>query len=300
MNRLLLHILSLFMLAVVAAITRPLWLGTTFEWTAVAVLIVVAGIPHGSLDHLLAQHRNKQFRLPQYLAVYLLTAGLYLGVWLLFPGIAFLLFLGFTAWHFGETDFNCFHSGNKAPVLVFLYGSSLTCWLLTQDAALLQQLTALVTRNSPIAAGLVKYLIQLPSVAWLLLCSLILLFNSGKGPNSRAATISFLLFLYLLSHTSLLLGFVLYFTGWHSLNALLHIRQEVFRRSGIKTMLQKAVPATLGALLLLLALGWLSDGAWLKANALPGLFVLLSILTLPHMTEMHRLYRRTKAQTTLT
>jgi Brp/Blh family beta-carotene 15,15'-monooxygenase len=295
MNRQLLHLLSLLFLTVLAAITRQYWLGSPFEWSAVGLLIMVAGIPHGSLDHLLARHRTQQFRLPLYLAVYLLTAGLYLGVWLLAPGIAFLLFIGFTAWHFGETDFNCFTNGKTTPLLVFLYGLSLTCWLLTQDAALLQELTALITRNSALAAIFVKRLLLIPSFAWLLLCGSILLLKPGRLTPRPAENIIFLLFLYLLSHTSLLLGFVLYFTGWHSLQALQHIQQAVFRQAGLLTLIRKAAPATAGALLLLLMLGWLSDGAWLKAHALPGLFVLLSILTLPHMTEMHRLYRKPEA-----
>jgi beta-carotene 15,15'-dioxygenase len=293
MNRLVLHIISLAALAGLAAITRQFWFNTSFEWAAVAVLIVVAGIPHGSLDHLLAQKRSKKFRMLSYLGAYLLTAGFYLGVWMLFPGIAFLLFLGFTAWHFGETDFNCFRSGNKAPVPVFLYGCALTCWLLTQDGALLQQLTAMITRNSTVASGLVKYLLLVPPVAWLVLCSFLLFFNPVTWPGHVQAKLLFVLFLYLLSHTSLLFGFVLYFTGWHSMNALLHIRQELFQFAGMNMLLKNAIIATAGALLLLFLLGWLSDGAWLTANALPALFILLSILTLPHMTEMHQLYRKT-------
>jgi hypothetical protein len=93
------------------------------------------------------------------------------------------------------------------------------------------------------------------------------------------------------------MGFILYFTGWHSVNALLHIKGSVFRDVDGRLMLEKAMPATLSATSFLIVMGFMSNGAWLDRFGLPALFILLSILTVPHMIEMHRLYTRRSEST---
>jgi divalent metal cation (Fe/Co/Zn/Cd) transporter len=103
---------------------------------------------------------------------------------------------------------------------------------------------------------------------------------------------AFLVFLYALSKTSLLTGFILYFAGWHSMHALLHIKTKVYRRTNLSAMLREAIPMTVLALASLGIVASIGNGVWLQNNGLPALFILLSVLTLPHMTEMHRLYAR--------
>ena len=289
------HILTLLLLTIAAMGTRHLWNGSAVELILAAVLIVLAGIPHGSLDHKVAQQRNRQLRLPLYLLGYIAAAALYLCVWLVAPGVAFLLFLAVTAWHFGETDSNVFNFRYTSPVVLFLYGTALTCWLLMQDATVLLHWTGILTENSKLALTVVQAAVTVPVLVWLLLIATILLLQV-RSWQLLMERLFFLLFLWLVSQTSLLMGFVLYFTGWHSVHALLHVRAAAFSRVNPLRMLLQALPATIGAVAVLVLLGWLSNGAWLSNKALPGLFVLLSILTLPHMTEMHRLYTQKKAE----
>jgi hypothetical protein len=121
------------------------------------------------------------------------------------------------------------------------------------------------------------------------------MFNPQVTAFSWPQRLLFLGFLFLVSKTSLLIGFILYFSGWHSVSAILHVHQAVFNRSGFKKMFTQALPFTIAAVLFLFIIGWLSNGTWLSNHAIPALFVLLSILTLPHMTEMHQLYKFTTA-----
>lgn len=286
------HIALLTVVTVITVLTREYWMNTMTEFMVAAMLIALAGIPHGSLDHKIAMHRNKGLDLPRFLLQYITSALLFLLVWLVAPGIALVLFLLLTAWHFGETDFVIFGCRHRSGWLILLYGASLTLWLLGHDPAALAQWLEIITRQSPVSKGIAQLLTYLPAQLWFALLSTIILLNGAPGGRQVVSRLAFLVFVFLLSHTSLLTGFILYFAGWHSLNALSHIKRKVFRKTNIKGMLRQAVPATLAALSFLLGVAWIGNGHWLQNQGLPALFILLSILTLPHMTEMHRLYMK--------
>jgi Brp/Blh family beta-carotene 15,15'-monooxygenase len=286
------HIALLIVVTVITVLSREYWMNTMAEFMVAAVLIALAGIPHGSLDHKIAMHSNKGLRLPRFLLQYIASALLFLLVWLLAPGIALLLFLLLTAWHFGETDFVIFGCRHRPGWLILLYGASLTLWLLGHDPAALAQWLEIITPQSPVSNVIAQFLTYLPARLWFALLSIILLLNGAPGSKQVMARLAFLVFLFLLTYTSLLTGFILYFAGWHSLHALTHIRRKVFRKADIVSMVRQALPTTAAALAFLFLVGWLSDGQWLQHNGLPALFILLSMLTLPHMTEMHRLYNR--------
>lgn len=290
MNKRTIHILIVLLLSALAVITRTYWMGSVLEWMVAAVFIIVAGIPHGSLDHKLAQHRKKNLNLFVYIGGYIAAAALFLAVWLWIPGWAFLLFLLLTAWHFGETDIASFGFQKASPILIVVYGAALTCWLLLQEPDVLIYWTGIITHNSKIALTAVQWITSVPVLIWLGVVAVLVILNPNYTSFTWPQRLLFLLFLYLLSKTSLLIGFILYFSGWHSVSAMLHVHHAVFRRSGFTTMLKQALPFTLAAVMFLFVIGWLSHGTWLSNHALPALFVLLSILTLPHMAEMHKLY----------
>jgi beta-carotene 15,15'-dioxygenase len=295
MSKRLIHISILLFVTFCAVLTKQYWIGSPVEWIFAGVLIMVAGIPHGSLDHTLAKNRNNKLNLVYYIAGYVGSSVLFLIIWLLVPGWAFILFLVLTAWHFGETDFVSFQLRSMNPGLIFMYGSTLTIWLLWQHTDVLLYWSGIIAQNSSIVDTCVRYVAMLPVEVWFITAAVILLIQKGNSFYLFAERILFVSFLFLLSKTSLIIGFVLYFSGWHSLNAMLHVRTAVFGRAGTLNMLRKAIPVTIIAFAFLFIVGWISNGSWLKEHALPALFVLLSILTLPHMTEMHRLYTNSRA-----
>lgn len=284
------HTSVLLLLVAAAALTRQYWKDSQMEFWLSSALIVAAGIPHGALDHFVARHNRKKFDLTVYIFFYVVCAALYLTLWWFAPGIAFLIFLLITAWHFGETDFSCFADKKGAGLYSFVYGTAITMWLLMQDKPLLFRWTTLITGDNQTALSAVSRLAVVPVYTWFLLLCLILFLVGENRREYLRVKIPFLLFVLCLGQTSLLMGFILYFTGWHSVNALLHIKGSVFRDVEGKLMLEKALPATLSATSFLIVMGFMSNGAWLDRFGLPALFILLSILTVPHMIEMHRLY----------
>jgi Brp/Blh family beta-carotene 15,15'-monooxygenase len=209
---------------------------------------------------------------------------------MLVPGWSLLFFLLITAWHFGESDLLSLGIRRMHPLLIFCYGLCITVWLLWQHPAELLEWTAVISQGSGLMRAVVEGVAAVPVMVFYGALGVLILAHPPHREGSVARRIVFLLFLYLLSHTSLLIGFVLYFAGWHSVNALFHLRVLAFRKGSLLRMLRLALPVFLMALTLLAAIAFFTEVRWLEKNGLPALFVLLSVLTLPHMTEMHRLY----------
>lgn len=282
---------SLFLLSVVLGLllTNGYWANTKLEYLFSVAGIFITGIPHGAMDHHTAAFiHGARFKLLLYLLQYLVSALLYLAVWFLFPGFAFLLFLALTAWHFGETDSICFGHKKKPALVIFLYGWSLLMWLLLKDAATILYWTNLITGNHLLLQQLMKALTTVPHLLWFVVMAAILLYITDG--RQLADTLLFLVFIFCAVYTSLLLGFVVYFSGWHSLQALQHLRSSVFKRAGVKQIIRNALPAVAGSLFVLFLIIKFGAAGWIENDGLPSLFVLLSVLTLPHMIQMHKLY----------
>lgn len=292
MNRQQLHPLVLLLLVLLLFFTRFYWIDTKIEYLIAVSGIFLTGIPHGAMDHHTASFLSgTRFKLIRYLLQYVFAALLYLAVWFLFPGVAFLLFLLLTAWHFGETDTACFTLKKKSYVLVFLYGWSLLMWLLLKDAATILYWTDLITDHHQFSRQLMTLLTAVPHLVWFAVVAILLLLTVYDDPNKWPAALLFLVFVFCTVYTSLLIGFVIYFAGWHSLQALQHLRTTVFQRTGLKQIIRTALPAVSGSLVILFIIIRFGAGGWIENDGLPSLFVLLSVLTLPHMIQMHKLYQ---------
>lgn len=291
MNRNLLHTGILLLLVAVLLLTKQYWAGSTVEYGIAVAGILIAGIPHGAMDHVTASFlEGTKFRLFKYLIQYTLSALLYLAVWFLFPGVALLLFLLLTAWHFGETDLVCFTNKKISPIIIFGYGFCLLMWLLMKDADTTLQWIQLISGKEEYVDAVITALSSVPHLLWLVLSAVMIFITVINDQTKWLPAFVFFCFLFVSVYTSLILGFIIYFTGWHSLQALQHIRLSVFKHSGLVKLVLNALPATLGSVVLLFVIITYGKEEWVQSSSLPSLFILLSVLTLPHMAEMHRLY----------
>ena len=287
-----LHPILLLIITLLLISTRSYWPNTSIEYLLCVLCIFITGIPHGSMDHHTASFLNGgRFRLLQYLIQYVAAAGAYLILWFLMPGFAFILFLLLTAWHFGETDIHTLSNKKMNGLLLFIYGFSLTMWLLLKDPAIILYWTGIITNQLEWVQLLMKWLLRFPHWGWFMIAAAVLIFSIHSQPGKWLDTGLFLTFVWLSPFTSLLVGFVIYFSGWHSVQALKHLRISVFKAAGLQQMLWSAIPAITGALLILAAIFFLGNSSWINHNGLPALFILLAVLTLPHLIQMHRLYR---------
>lgn len=236
--------------------------------------LVMVGIPHGAVDHLLETGTIDLKKTPVFIAKYLIWMALMAGIWMIFPKLALLSFMAHSAWHFGEAD------GKKwrfSPLLSLLWGSSVLLYILgthaTETTAILNSMNVLVSIPTlPLWA-------LLPWAIWGII-------------NKQFGFILTLIWLSLSSTLPLLFAFGLYFIGQHSINGWKHIQLHL-NWTHQKIWLQ-ALPFHAGAWSLLGIFYWLWPQASFTQDASPwGLFfIFIACISFPHVIAMHGMYKR--------
>ncbi|WP_440765392.1 Brp/Blh family beta-carotene 15,15'-dioxygenase [Natronorubrum sp. DTA7] len=129
---------------VLAVVTGSLPLSV--QYVPLLVSVVVLGLPHGAVDHLvLPRARNEPITTRSLAAVgalYLVVGAAYAAVWLVTPVAAFVLFILATLFHWGQGD---------VYVLVDLFGADYL------DASWRRLLTLVVRGGAPMLVPLVAF-----------------------------------------------------------------------------------------------------------------------------------------------
>jgi beta-carotene 15,15'-dioxygenase len=276
------------------------------EFAFFAFFLLITGIPHGAIDHLVeeetAKRTNKNFNLVFFLLKYLLTMAFYGVLWLFAPSFSLLFFLLISAWHFGETDIE------KAPNTAlwnsarFIFGALLLAWILlmhtSETTPILQRITQQNVQVMQIWITLVSYKTLFLSVLTLLFAILFSIAYQNKAvfidKKRYLRLFSVLLLTYFLP---LLPAFALYFGGWHALSAFQTIqnyleKEDRKKQDKIKYALDiwsKTLFFTLLAVVFLALGTWFWLHFYQSWDPLPLLFVFLSLITLPHLNVMHRM-----------
>lgn len=287
----------------------------TAQWIFFGVLVVFTGIPHGALDHQVAKQSSKinqlQFSELKFYIRYLTPMLAYGICWFLFPTISLYLFLLLSAFHFGETDLPIpAHQASFTTILLQTSYGLLVLFLilflnLNEVLPILDQInifnpSLIGFLKSPTAANysligaslffliaLIVYFIAQQSIAAIIKRTLLLL---------SVITISALTL-------SLPISFAIYFGLWHSIISLENIRlhlsvSEENELSWLK-LLEKCIPFTLFSFVGIFALIYLFK---LDKNIdlfLMGLFIGISILTLPHQEVMSKMYFQIRKKSAL-
>lgn len=250
-----------------------------------ALGLLFPGIPHGAMDHVLTlpNHRITRKTWP-FIAKYLGIMGLVMGLWMLSPALGLLLFIGYSAWHFGETDFREWRSFQGVPAL--LHGLGLLLFMLgTHWSTFVPYLQAY---------GLSAYSLSASTTDGIpvLGAQFLLIAGTFIAPEKRMAWAKTMVVLLLGAFLPLLAAFGLYFIGLHSSNGWRHIKQE--HGFSTRKMIRLAFPFTalsfVGMALfagIMYALGYTWSTGW------PVFFVFLAAISAPHIWYMHRFYQQT-------
>lgn len=228
--------------------------------------ILVLGLPHGALDMVSLLGAGSRTRA---IACYLALAGAMASLWWLVPGMALLLFFGLAIAHFGE-DWPgpglIAHGGALALLaapLLFHRGEIDALFTVIAGPAAIPPLANSLLMVAPvaIAAGLTG-------------CALLWSANRRMLAASSAAALAGMVLLPPLA------GFALSFGLFHS------PRQFARGLAGLRWRTSSLVPvagASAAAMLLVAAIARLGVPHLLSAGVLRGTFVVLSVLTVPHM-----------------
>ncbi len=293
------YLLFLVALSLVGAITqlhsRQGW--SIFEGSMLVLGLFLTGIPHGAMDHYIARQQainaGQMFHIWKFIAGYVFWILLYTMVWWVSPGFSLVLFLLLSAWHFGETDLKfAGHPDRLKFVKTIVYGSCLIAWLLLNHAVELQSWVQLLVPACTAAPRVIQRAMELPLPLFFGMAVAILLPIKSRQPNKWVVWLFFSSFLYLCGKMSLLSGFTLYFTGWHGVLAFVDINNFLPLKGKILAVWRHAIPLSVVSYAFLILIYFFTDAGVWQNFGLPAMFILLSVLTLPHAQVMHQLYRR--------
>lgn len=278
------------------------------QWFFFGSVLLLFGIPHGALDHLIDQKIQEsgktKFSHWRFHLKYMATIAAYILLWNFFPVTSFVLFLLISAFHFGETDLAIAGKSFSTIFLHALYGTLLLLIFLfvyRDNARFFEKEIASFSRL--IETGFSW--MQNPYFEWvwmgLFFVFIFVYMVSMPGQwQSLFMIAGRLLFVYISSvYLPFPVSFAIYFGLWHSLLSLSNIK--IFMSDGERVeiswlqLLRKAAPLALVSIAGLIVLAFIFVQFYHTKFYMLSLFVGVSVLTLPHqhiMSNMNKLIRK--------
>jgi beta-carotene 15,15'-dioxygenase len=265
-------------------------------------LILLTGIPHGALDHLIQEasdrKRNRVYNSAQFSIKYLSIMAIYGLLWYWFSGISLLIFLIISAWHFGETDLE------KAPKNALI-------WSLTRLIYGLFILAFILLTHAKESSPNIEIMLKNQSsalVSWQFICLnykqtlsflgifLLIIFIVAQSWHfvyfDKIRFFRLSLILLISFWLPLLPAFALYFGGWHALCAFDAIHKYLRKDHpalSFKSVYLNSLPFTIIAILFLVGILWFSKNYTFQFNPSAILFIFISMITLPHLIIAHEM-----------
>ena len=252
--------------------------------------IMLVGIPHGSLDHLLLPNQNLKSKLRFYI-IYIGLILLNLFVWGFSNMIGLILFFLISSYHFGESQLYKFDLKNK-----LISHFSYLCWGASVIVSVLfYNIDELVflsnsyedTRNllSNINLNLFSYLFIISNITTLILF-IYFIYQYNIKINKVISEIFFLLVIHLSSFLfPLLICFTLFFIILHSLPSLVN-QYNYFRVTNnnfaIKDFILLMLPYSSVSILFIIFISFCSYSNVINYSIPLISIILISVITLPH------------------
>ncbi|MEM9514894.1 MAG: Brp/Blh family beta-carotene 15,15'-dioxygenase [Actinomycetota bacterium] len=274
--------------AIGLVVTVPAWLAAGVALT----VIVVLGIPHGALDYTVALHRGadrRRFALGYSAAVMMM--GL---VWLAAPPVALAAFLVMSVHHFGQSDLAYLRlAGARQSIIqgsrgILLVGVPLIAHLELVSPAVVQLGAPDPEEWGWLAGHQMAWCIALITqhVVVLLVCSR----RMADSVVYEATSLAALCALFIVADP--LIGFAVYFGLWHAHSHLLVIAEQLgIATNPLRSTLRRAAPVSAIAVI---AMALASGVVVIRSRPdliVPTAFVALSMLTVPHLAVVERLWR---------
>ena len=212
--------------------------------SVLALLVAVVGLPHGAADHRFARSRLEPLLGPAWWSVFLLgylaIAGAVVLGWFLAPAATILVFFLASAWHFGqeEPDLALGQRGVKPLRQAFRVArGGLVIWV--PVALQTDEVVRILSLTAPRGFA--------PEIQWavdaLVACSWVMLAIAGvawgwqallaiasEGRRRRVLLLDTFMvasLVLLFAWANPVVGFLIYFCGWHSARGLRRLRREL-------------------------------------------------------------------------
>lgn len=272
-----------------------------------ASLILLTGIPHGALDHLIQEATdkklNKKYYFSGFIIKYILIMALYALAWFWFSGLSLLTFLIISAWHFGETDLE--KVPKNALIWSFtrlIYGFYILAFILLTHIEEVRPIVNKMVENQTNMIIFWNFVnLNVKQILYLLGLSFTTIFIVAQSEYlikfDKIRILRLGLILVLSAWLPLLPAFALYFGGWHALCAFDNIHDYLRKdHPGLtfKLVYLKSLPFTFVAAIFLCGFILYNNLYVHHFDPFPILFVFISLITLPHLLIAHQMNHDTE------
>mgnify|MGYP006440496607 FL=1 len=281
--------------------------GMTFGTSAFVVLmiaVVLTGIPHGAVDHIVAA---KLYGLSstwrdqaRFYGGYLALMALYGALWFVVPAWCLWAFLLMTMYHFGQADLAYWELPPVRARLVYVSRGLLLIGLpIAAHPLIVDPIFDAIAGVRPLHWSLLAEHSTAVLTA-LVAQHLVVLGGVASSPDTAVPTngwreainVVVLSALFLVVHP--LVAFAVYFGLWHSLGHILELLRFFAQRdepTSLPGFYRKAALYTVVSFAGLGALYAATQSFGLQDQMVALLFILISVMTLPHMIVVERLYQ---------
>lgn len=276
-------------------------ISSSHQLVVLFVTLFTLGIPHGALDFYIDKKVNNTAGLKHkyiFLFKYFLNMIVYSLVWYFFPTIAILIFIGLTAFHFGEIDWLGKSYTGMHKLVYSLLGLSWILFLLSKNIHTAIDVFVLLGQSKMQAAeyiDIAKVVLPIAQAA-LVIIHAVLFFSSSYFFSDNKQFFFAVMQIGCLTILNMLLPlwlcFSFYFGLWHSILSFDKIRQEFGMQntiSGWLTLLSKATPYALAAWTGIVVFIFWTLKSWDIKEILPLLFIGIAVLALPHLQVFTKL-----------
>ena len=262
-----------------------IFFGLESSYSILLFLIVMLsiGIPHGSVDHIIAfinpEARKFDSKLIFYV-VYLSLIVFNIILWVISPFLGLLVFLIISCYHFGETQVIGYNTTDN-KILNFVIGANILLSLFLNNIVELQEILYILPQFASLdLSAFDSVFFLLVSVAILML-SIVNFEIKRKVPLYAEITILYMVFF----HTDLLTSFALYFGFCHSLPMLM-LEFKEFKTDSFMKFYLKTLPFTILSIIFGFLLYQFNNDLLTSDNLILFVFIIISSLTLPHVFIM--------------
>lgn len=275
-----------------------------FIYLIPGLLILLFGLPHGATDHMLSNFTKSKalsgrVTIP-FISMYLTIILVYAGIWYYSPEVGLLIFLLMSAYHFGETQWIGAEVQTHNVILVraqhFSWGVLLLSTLfVVHETDTLSFLSGLI--DSEIAAASVTV-----TTWWVWPFSFFLtgLLSAViyQGNTLLLQLAEFVALIVLFFMTELIFAFSIFFTLFHSRDTIIQMMQIINPKSSNRLTWSRfykyALPFTMLSLIGIAIIIFIIHQIQPNIHYITLFFVMISLVTAPHMWIIERFYHSRK------
>ena len=247
------------------------------------VIMLTIGIPHGSVDHIIAFINPKARKFESksiFYITYISLIILNIILWIISPFLGLLVFLIISCYHFGETQVIGYNSTDN-KLLNFVVGANILLSLFLNNIAELQEILYIIPEFSNLDLSVFDNVFFLLISVAVLMLSIVNFDIKRKVPLYAEITILYMVFF----HTDLLTSFALYFGFCHSLPMLM-LEFKEFKNDNFAKFYLKTLPFTILSIIFGFLLYQYNNDLLTSDNLILFVFIVISSLTVPHVFIM--------------